>query len=80
MESVQCHIHKGTPVIPILSEINPIPCIDTYLFKIHSNIVLPSCLGLLKGLLPVGIPVKILKTVKVWYLLEKNVCIALEAC
>ena len=39
---VQCHIHKGSPVIPILSRINSIPHIDTYLFKVHSNIVLPS--------------------------------------
>ena len=28
--------------IHILSRINPIPRIDTYLFKVHSNIVLPS--------------------------------------
>ena len=27
---------------PYLSRINSIPCIDTYFFKIHSNIVLPS--------------------------------------
>ena len=39
---VQCHIHKGSPIIPILSQINPITRIDTYLFKVHSNIVLPS--------------------------------------
>ena len=30
------------PIIPILSRINPISCIDTYLFKINSNIVLSS--------------------------------------
>ena len=45
-------------IIPVLSRINPIPHIDTYLFKIHSNIVLPSTP---KGLFPVGLPVKILK-------------------
>ena len=33
---------KGSPIIPILSRINPIIRIDTYLFKVHSNIVLPS--------------------------------------
>ena len=33
------------------------PRIDTYFFKIHSNIVLPSTLGLPKGLVPVGEPV-----------------------
>ena len=52
---VQCRIHEGSLIIPILSRINPIPRIDTYLFKVHSNIVLP------KGLFPVGLPVKILK-------------------
>ena len=35
-------IHKGSPITPILIRINPIPRIDTYLFKIHSNIV-PIC-------------------------------------
>ena len=35
-------IHKGSPIIPILSLINPIPRFDTYLFEFHSNIVLPS--------------------------------------
>ena len=39
---VQCRIHKGSPIITILSRINPIPRIDTNLFKVHSNIVLPS--------------------------------------
>jgi len=55
---VQCRIHKGSPIIPILSRINTIPRIDTYLFKVHSNIVLPPtvCLGLPKGLFPVGLP------------------------
>ena len=31
-----------TPILSILSRTNPIPRIDTYFFKIHSNIVLPS--------------------------------------
>ena len=39
---VQRRIHNSSPIIPILSRINPIPCIDTYLFKVHSNIVLLS--------------------------------------
>ena len=30
------------PIISILSRINLITRIDTYLFKVHSNIVLPS--------------------------------------
>ena len=39
---VECRIHKGSPIIPILSRINPIPRIDTHLFKVHSNTLLPS--------------------------------------
>ena len=39
----------------ILSRINPITRIDTYPFKVHSNVGLP------KGLFPVCLPVKILK-------------------
>ena len=39
---VQCRIHEGSPIIPILGQINLIPRIDAYLFKVHSNIVLPS--------------------------------------
>ena len=37
---VQYHIHKGSPII--LSQINSIPSIDTYFFKIHCNNVLSS--------------------------------------
>ena len=36
---------------------NPIPRIDTYFFKVHSNITLPST----PRPPPVGLPVKILK-------------------
>ena len=38
----QCRIHKGSAIIPILTQINPIPRIGTYPFKVHSNNVLPS--------------------------------------
>ena len=38
----QCRILKDPPIIPILNWINPIPRIDTYLFKTLSNIVLTS--------------------------------------
>jgi hypothetical protein len=33
---------QGPSKIPILNQINSIPSIDTYFFKVHSNIVLPS--------------------------------------
>ena len=39
---VQCHIHKDSPIIPILTQTNPIPRIDTYSLNIHYNNVLPS--------------------------------------
>ena len=39
---VQFCTHKDSPRIPILGRINPIPSIDTYFFKIYSNIVLSS--------------------------------------
>ena len=41
--------------MPILSGVNRIPRIDTYFFNIHSKIVLPSNLGLPKGLFPLGL-------------------------
>ena len=51
---------KGSPIIPILSQINQISRIDTYFFKINSNIVLPST-SRSKGLFPVGLRVNNLK-------------------
>ena len=33
---------QGCPIIPILSRMYPVPRIDTYFFKIHFNILLPS--------------------------------------
>ena len=48
-------IHKGSPVIPILNRINPIPRTDTNFFKIHSNIV--QRLGLPKVLFPEGVTI-----------------------
>ena len=52
---------QGLPIIPILRRTNPIPPIDTFILKIHYNIVLPSTASLPKDLLPVGLLVEILK-------------------
>jgi hypothetical protein len=49
---IQCRIYKCSPIISILSRINPFPRIDTHFFKIHSNTVLTG-LGLPKGLFPI---------------------------
>ena len=35
-------LYKGSPIIQILSRINPISHTDTYFFKVRSNIVHPS--------------------------------------
>ena len=42
----------------------PISPHDTYVFKVHSNIVPHLRLGLPKGLFPVALPVKILKALQ----------------
>ena len=58
---VQCRIHKGSPIIPILSRINPIPRIDTISARFILILSSHLHLGLPKGLFPVDLPVKILK-------------------
>ena len=47
---------QGSTIISILSPTNPIPHIDTYIFKVHVNISSNICLDLSKSLFPVGVP------------------------
>ena len=57
-------LHKGSPIISILSRLNTIPRIDTYLFTVQ------LCLRLPKGLFPEGSPVKTLKTLPPFSILD----------
>ena len=54
-------LSQGLSNNPFLNRINPIPRIDTYFFKIYSNIVYHLRLSLPKSLVPVGSPAKTLK-------------------
>jgi hypothetical protein len=54
------------PLVPILSQINPIHTIRSYRSKIHFNIVHPLRLGLPSGLFPSGFPTNILRAFLVY--------------
>jgi hypothetical protein len=48
-------VHKSPPLVPILSQFDPVHTIPSYLCKIHFNIVHPR-LGLPSGRFPSGFP------------------------
>ena len=55
---IQCRINKGSQIIPILSRNYLILRIDTNLFNVYSNILLPSMPRPSNGPFPVGLPIK----------------------
>jgi hypothetical protein len=59
---VHHRIHKSTPLVPILSQVDPVHTIPSYLSKIHFNIVRPprSYVSLPSGLFSSGFPTNII--------------------
>jgi hypothetical protein len=59
---VHDHVHKTSPLVPILSQIDPVNITLFYFSKFHINIILPPGPSLPGGLFPSGFRTIILYT------------------
>jgi hypothetical protein len=57
---VHYRVHESLPLAPVLSQINPIHTISSYVSKIHFNVDPHISLGFHSGLFPSGFPTNIL--------------------
>jgi thiol-disulfide isomerase/thioredoxin len=60
--NVHCHLHKSLPLVPILSQINPVHALRSCFYKIHFHVILPSMLASSMYMFPSGFPTTKKKT------------------